>query len=78
MHIDPLIKMANQIGTFFESMPDRAEALEGLAAHIRKFWTPRMRQCFLDHVDSGGEGLHPIVLSAIQVHRLMLDAPAHQ
>lgn len=27
MQADPLIRFANQIGIFFEAMPDRAEAL---------------------------------------------------
>ena len=78
MHTDstaPLIKMANQIGNFFEAMPDRPEALQGIAQHIRKFWVPRMRQRFLAHVDSGGAGLHPLVLQAVQAHRTLLDAP---
>lgn len=39
-----LIDMANQIGAFFESMPDRDEALTGIAEHIRRFWEPRMRR----------------------------------
>ncbi|RQR21294.1 formate dehydrogenase, partial [Burkholderia sp. Bp9143] len=39
-----LIDMANQIGAFFESMPDREEALSGIAEHIRRFWEPRMRR----------------------------------
>lgn len=79
MHTDstaPLIKMANQIGNFFEAMPDRPEALQGIAQHIRKFWVPRMRERFLAHVDSGGAGLHPVVLQAVQTHRDLLDAPA--
>ena len=75
MNIDPLVKMANQIGTFFDAMPDRTEALEGLAQHIRKFWAPSMRQRFLAHVDSGGAGLHPVVMQAVQAHRTLLDAP---
>ncbi len=33
MHTDSLVRMANQIGTFFEAMPDRTEALEGIAQH---------------------------------------------
>lgn len=81
MHTDstaPLIKMANQIGNFFEAMPDRPEALQGIAQHIRKFWVPRMRERFLAHVDSGGAGLHPVVLQAVQTHRDLLDAPAPQ
>ena len=31
MHTDPLVKMANQIANFFGAMPNRAEALEGIA-----------------------------------------------
>lgn len=73
MHTKPLIKMANQIATFFDTMPDRNEALEGVALHIRKFWVPRMRQRFLAHVDGGGEGLHPLVLQSVQAHRTLLE-----
>ena len=43
MNSSNLIRMANQIGTFFESQPDRNEALEGLAQHLQRFWEPRMR-----------------------------------
>ncbi|MGH6612245.1 MAG: formate dehydrogenase subunit delta, partial [Burkholderiaceae bacterium] len=39
-------------------MPDRQEALEGVATHIRKFWDPRMRLELLQHLDQReGEGL---------------------
>ncbi len=34
--------MANQIAAYFEAYP-RSEALDGIAGHIRNFWTPRMR-----------------------------------
>jgi hypothetical protein len=44
MHIDNLVKMANQIGTFFEAMPDRDEALGDIASHLKRFWEPRMRR----------------------------------
>ena len=37
-----MIRMANQIAAYFEAYP-RTEALDGIAAHIRNFWTPRMR-----------------------------------
>ena len=43
MDVDNLIHMANRIGEFFQAMPDRAEAVEGVATHIHKFWEPRMR-----------------------------------
>ncbi|SDC49049.1 formate dehydrogenase delta subunit [Cupriavidus sp. YR651] len=70
MHIENLIKMANQIGGFFEAMPDRDEALADIASHLKRFWEPRMRRALLAHVDvHGGEGLDAIVLTAIARHR---------
>lgn len=74
MHIENLIKMANQIGDFFDAMPDREEALADIASHIKKFWEPRMRRAILAHIDStGGEGLEPIVLEAVAHHRDQLE-----
>ena len=32
-----------------------------------------LRQRFLAHVDSGGGGLHPLVLQAVQAHRAVLE-----
>ena len=59
-----IVRMANQIGTFFESKRDRAEGVAGVAEHINKFWEPRMRRQFFELVDSGGEGFRPIVMEA--------------
>jgi formate dehydrogenase subunit delta len=71
-HDDNLIRMANQIGTFFESMPDRPEALEGIALHLKNFWDPRMRQAFLAQVDGAPHPeIHEIVLAAVQAHRAL-------
>ncbi|MCZ4091246.1 MULTISPECIES: formate dehydrogenase subunit delta [Sinorhizobium] len=58
-----LIYMANQIATFFKSQP-AAEAAEGVATHINKFWEPRMRRKLFEHIDHGGEGLSPLVIEA--------------
>lgn len=69
MHIENLVQMANRIGEFFQSMPDRAEATDGIAQHLRKFWEPRMRRELLQHLDAGGEGLLPIVKDAMLGHR---------
>ncbi|GAB4265594.1 MAG: hypothetical protein Kow0013_13860 [Pararhodobacter sp.] len=55
--------MANQIATFMESKP-HAEALEGFAAHINDFWDPRMRRQLFEILDSGGDGLRPLVIEA--------------
>lgn len=67
MRIDNLIRMANRIGTFFEAMPDRTQALADIAQHIQRFWEPRMRRQLLAHVESHqGEGVDPIVLAALR------------
>ncbi len=66
MDTQNLIQMANRIGQFFESYPDRAEALEGIDSHIRKFWTPRMRELLRQQVEGQGRGaLLPIVVEAL-------------
>jgi len=53
MNSDILIRMANQIGSFFEGMPDRAEALQDVASHIKRFWAPSMRRDLLARIDGG-------------------------
>ena len=75
--MDPktLVHMANRIGEFFHAMPDRQEALQGVATHLRKFWDPRMRRELLAHIDQqAGEGLSEFVLSALHEHRSTLSA----
>jgi formate dehydrogenase subunit delta len=60
---EKLIRMANQIATFFMSQPEKVRA-EGVATHINKFWEPRMRRQLFEHLDGGGEGLMPLVVDA--------------
>ena len=73
MQVTQLIRMANQIGAFFEAMPDRTEALGNLAQHIKKFWEPSMRRALLDHLDkAGADGLSSMAEEAIRLHRSML------
>ena len=74
MDIDHLVHMANRIGEFFQAMPDHAEALEGIATHIKRFWEPRMRHELAAHLlQRGGEGLMPLVHEALTLHRNLLD-----
>jgi hypothetical protein len=54
-----LVRMANQIGIFFESKPHE-EGVVGVADHINKFWEPRMRRQFFEMLDAGGEGMRPV------------------
>jgi formate dehydrogenase subunit delta len=63
-----IVRMANQIGTFFMSKP-HDEGVAGVAEHINKFWEPRMRRHFFELVDSDGGGLMPIVLEASKTIR---------
>lgn len=65
-----IIRMANQIATFFHSQPAN-EGPIGVATHINKFWEPRMRRQLFDVVDNhNGEGLHNLVLEAAPlIHR---------
>lgn len=73
-----LVRMANRIGEFFEAMPERDEALRGIAEHIRKFWEPRMRAELARVLASPDEAqaLKPIVREALVLHPLTLPSAA--
>ena len=75
MDSDNLIRMANRIGDFFQAMPERAEALEGIANHLCKFWDPRMRREFLALIDGGDSGasISERVRSAVQARRAAIE-----
>ncbi|AIY40220.1 NAD-dependent formate dehydrogenase delta subunit [Collimonas arenae] len=69
MNLEHLVKMANQIGSFFDTMPDRPQAMTDLVTHLKRSWEPRMRRELLAYVDEqGGAELMPIVLEAIHLH----------
>lgn len=72
MNIQHLVKMANQIGQFFESEPDQGLAINEVASHIKRFWEPKMRKAIVSHVQTGGEGLLPIVTKAVQANQQLL------
>jgi formate dehydrogenase subunit delta len=60
-----LVQMANDIGAFFASEPDHAAAVAGVAAHIRRYWEPRMRKHIFAYLDQGGVGLSDIARDAV-------------
>ena len=74
-NIDHLIQMANQIGAFFNALPNREEGVEGVANHIRQFWDPRMRRALLNYLEQHPDGKTPnnalseIALSALTRNR---------
>lgn len=75
MDKENLATMANQIGSFYETMPDRAKALTDIAEHIKKFWDPRMRTELLAYIDAPDQQvvqLIPVVSEAIRLNRAKL------
>jgi formate dehydrogenase subunit delta len=73
MDSQQLIKMANQIGQFFESMPNREAAEKDIATHLKRFWDPRMRSAIVASLDTDeAASMSPIVREAITTHRQML------
>ena len=63
--VEKLVYMANQIATFFRSQPADI-AVDGVAEHIRSFWSPVMRRNAYAHLDAGGEGLDPLARQALE------------
>jgi formate dehydrogenase subunit delta len=63
METHDLVRMANQISSFFKSYGE-AEAVDGIADHINKFWEPRMRTIFFTLLDAGDDRLDPLVVKA--------------
>jgi formate dehydrogenase subunit delta len=53
MDIHHLVKMANDIGAFYEALPDRNEAISSIATHLKNFWEPRMRHEIIDYAKRG-------------------------
>ena len=74
MKLEKLIAMANQIGSFFEAMPDREQAVADVASHLKRSWEPRMRQQILASLGTADEArLKPLVREALL---LLRDAQA--
>ncbi|TNC10284.1 peptidase [Methylobacterium terricola] len=63
---EKLVRMANQIATFFRSYPED-EAVAGIHKHITSFWTPRMRDQLVTHCSDGEHGLDPLALTALKI-----------
>lgn len=70
---DKIIRMANQIATFFHSKP-REEGVAGTAEHVNKFWEPRMRRHLFEIIDAGGDGLDELVIAASATIRRPAEA----
>ena len=68
METKNLIRMANDIGSFFVSYPDEEQAKRDTAGHIQKFWGRDMRKQIKEYVAETSEKnsqLNPFVFNAI-------------
>ncbi|WP_321333442.1 formate dehydrogenase subunit delta [Breoghania sp.] len=63
MSATKLVYQANQIATFFETQPGDDPAA-GVAAHINKFWEPRMRRKLAEILAAEESALNPLVIRA--------------
>lgn len=59
----PETRMANDIAVQFHLLPARQGA-EAVAAHINRFWEPRMRARLLQRIAADPGGLDPLVVAA--------------
>ena len=60
-----LVAMANDIGNYFRPQP-REEAIAGIATHIKRYWTPRMRQKLNAFLAQGNGGLDDLPKAAVE------------
>ena len=61
---EQLVMMANDIGNYFRPQP-REEAIAGIANHIKRNWTLRMRQKLNAYLAAGHAGLDELPRAAL-------------
>ncbi|HEY2591346.1 MAG TPA: formate dehydrogenase subunit delta [Steroidobacteraceae bacterium] len=67
MDVDHLVKMANEIGSFFAGASPPEQAPRDVATHLRRYWEPRMRKAMLAHFAKGGAGLTDVARRAVAI-----------
>ena len=66
MNIDLLIKMANEIGSFWEGEVGEEKAANEVATHLKRYWEPRMRAQMNTYFEQRqGAGLTDIARRAV-------------
>jgi formate dehydrogenase subunit delta len=68
MNIDHLIKMANEISSFWQGEVGEAAAAKEVATHLTRYWEPRMRAQIITYLqERHGAGLNDPALQAVQL-----------
>jgi formate dehydrogenase subunit delta len=63
---DRLVTMANDIGNYFRAQ-GREEAIAGIANHIKRYWTVRMRAKLNSYLTQGhGDDLDELPRAAVE------------
>ena len=71
---EKLVRMANQIASFFRSYPDE-EAVTGIHKHVVAFWTPKMLASLEACLPAMGERVDPLVVRAMREGRTEAESP---
>jgi NADH-dependant formate dehydrogenase delta subunit FdsD len=78
MNIDLLIKMANQITSFWEGEVGEDAAAAEVATHLRRYWEPRMRaQMIAYYEERQGSGLNDVAKKAVGLLAAAQPKPAN-
>ncbi|MEY3191119.1 MAG: hypothetical protein RIS10_1236 [Pseudomonadota bacterium] len=65
MKIKTLIRMANDIGNFFNAESNKEIAAEGVKKHILRSWDPRMRRDIITYFKEDGAELSDLAKVAV-------------
>jgi formate dehydrogenase subunit delta len=65
MKTETLIKMANNIGEFFNAESNKEVAAEGVKKHLERSWEPRMRKAIIAYYQEDGAKLSDLVKVAV-------------
>ena len=65
MKIERLIKMANDIGDFFNAESNKEIAADGITKHILRSWDPRMRRDIIAYCQQDGSALSELARKAV-------------
>ncbi|MBI1907705.1 MAG: formate dehydrogenase subunit delta [Rhodocyclales bacterium] len=75
MDSEHLVRMANEIGEFFETATEPDNIADEVRGHLLRYWAPSMRAALKDHLAGhpADSGLNPHVAAAVANLR---DEPA--